>query len=68
MPEFTLEEVTRAAKEAQALVAAHKRRSPTSQNATLGEMDALFNLRLTLNRMFDRINRRAEVSQARANE
>lgn len=65
MPEFTLEEVTRAAKEARALVAAHERRSPTSKNATLGENDALFALHLTLKRMFDRINRGAEDSQQR---
>lgn len=43
-----LSDVTLLATRAAELVAAHERRSPTSQRATLGEADALFNLRFAI--------------------
>lgn len=45
----TREEVAEITKLAQALVDNHEQRSSTSQYATLGELDALFNLRFQLN-------------------
>lgn len=39
-----------------AFVTANERRNPTSENATLGEEDALFNLRWQMNELAKRCN------------
>jgi hypothetical protein len=52
MAEFTREAVAEVVAGARELVKAHERRSPTSQHATLGEQDALFNVYFRLKQMF----------------
>ena len=49
--EPTREEVQRVVQWAEKLVKAYEQRNPTSENATLGELDALFNLGWEINRL-----------------
>jgi hypothetical protein len=50
---LTAEQVALIVENAEMLVEAHKRRNPTSQRATLGEVDAIFNLRLAFRQIED---------------
>lgn len=49
--EPTRDEVAAVVHWAEKLVKAHEARSPSSKNATLGELDALFNLGWEINRL-----------------
>lgn len=51
--EFTRHEATEMSRLAERLVLANRQRSHTSMHATLGELDAMFELKWRLNRLFD---------------